>query len=80
MRNGYEIDFYIPGEILIQVCYSLEEPATRKRETSALLQAFVKNPVKNLNIITYQSEEVIVENGVSIHVIPAWKWLLREKF
>ena len=80
LRNGYEIDFFIPGEVLIQVCYSLEEPATRKRETSALLQAFAKNPVKNLSIITYQSEEVIVENGVSIHVIPAWKWLLREKF
>ncbi|MEI7895532.1 MAG: ATP-binding protein [bacterium] len=78
LRNGYEIDFFIPGEALIQVCYSLSEPATRKRETSALLQAFAKNPVKNLFIITYQTEEVLVEHGVNIHVIPAWKWLLRE--
>jgi hypothetical protein len=80
LRNGYEIDFFIPGEALIQTCYSLAEPITRKREISGLLQAFAKNPVKNLFIITYQTEEVIVENGISIHVLPAWKWLLSEKF
>jgi hypothetical protein len=80
MRNGYEIDFFIPGEAMIQACYSLAEPITRKREISGLLQAFAKNPVKSLHIITYQTEELIVENGVTIHVIPAWKWLLSEKF
>ncbi|NOU45917.1 MAG: ATP-binding protein [Bacteroidales bacterium] len=77
LRNGYEVDFYIPGEALIQAAFKLEEPQTRKRETSALINAYNKLPVKSLIIVTYQTEEVIVENGIEIQVIPAWKWLLR---
>lgn len=75
-RNGYEVDFFIPGEALIQVCYSLEEPVTRKREISSLNKVFVKNPVKKLIVVTFNSEETIVENGMEINVVPAWKWLL----
>lgn len=75
-RNGYEVDFFIPGEALIQVCYSIEEPATRKREISSLNKVYVQNPVKRLIIVTYNSEETILENGMEINVVPAWKWLL----
>jgi hypothetical protein len=75
-RNAYEVDFFIPGEELIQVCYSLEESATRKREVSALLKVYDKNPVKHLTIVTYNTEETIAENGMEIKVMPAWKWLL----
>ena len=34
------------------------------------------NPVKRLIIVTYNSEETILENGMEINVVPAWKWLL----
>lgn len=75
-RNGFEVDFFIPGEELIQVCYSLEEPATRKREISSLHKVYDKNPVKRLTIVTYSTEEIINENGMEIKVMPAWRWLL----
>ena len=36
-NDGYEVDFYIPDdELAIQVCYSLHDEETRKRETEAL--------------------------------------------
>lgn len=75
-RNGFEVDFFIPGEELIQVCFSIEQPDTRKREISALLKVCEKNPVKLLTIVTYNTEETIVDNGLTISVTPAWKWLL----
>lgn len=75
-RNRFEVDFFVPGEELIQVCYSLEEPATRKREISALHKVYDKNPVKRLTIVTYNTEEIINENGMEIKVMPAWRWLL----
>jgi predicted AAA+ superfamily ATPase len=75
-RNGFEVDFFVPGEELIQVCYSLEEPATRKREISSLHKVYDKNPVKRLTIVTYSTEEIINENGMEIKVMPAWRWLL----
>ena len=77
LRNGYEVDFYLPGEALIQVCYRFQEYETRKREISALLRAVEKYPVKHLNIITFNQEESITENDRNISVIPAWKWVLR---
>lgn len=75
-RNGFEVDFFVPGEELIQVCYSLEEPATRKRKISSLHKVYDKNPVKRLTIVTYSTEEIINENGMEIKVMPAWRWLL----
>jgi predicted AAA+ superfamily ATPase len=77
LRNGYEIDFFIPGEALIQVCYGFNEPITRKREISALLKAYDKNPVKSLVIVTFNTEETIIERDLEIDVIPAWKWIMK---
>jgi uncharacterized protein len=79
LRNGYEVDFYIPGEALIQVCYRFQEYETRKREISALLKAIEKFPVSSLTIITFSHEETITEGNYKISVIPAWKWVLRNK-
>lgn len=76
LRNGYEVDFYIPGEALIQVAFSLDELSTRKREMNALIKASALYPVKNLLIITFQTEMTLVENGQTIPVLPVWKWLL----
>lgn len=77
LRNGYEVDFYVPGEALIQVAYSLDELSTRKREMIALIKASAVYPVKNLMIITFETEENIVENDREIQVMPVWKWLLK---
>jgi hypothetical protein len=77
LRNGYEVDFYLPDEALIQVCYRFQEYETRKREITALLKAAIKLPVKNLIIITFNQEETIDADNMKISVIPVWKWILK---
>ncbi len=76
LRNGFEVDFLVPGEAIIQVCYKMDELVTRKREISGLVKAGMKHKVKKYLIITYNTDETIQEKGIEIHVIPVWKWLL----
>jgi predicted AAA+ superfamily ATPase len=76
LRNGFEVDFLVPGQALIQVCYKMDEIATRKREVQGLLKASEKHQVISHMIITYNTEEIIHEKGIEIKVIPVWKWLL----
>lgn len=62
---------------LIQVTWSMADEATRKREIAGLLEAAATTGCQNLLIITADEEEEIhTDNGLTIHVIPAWKWLL----
>ena len=76
-HQNIEVDFYIPTKKLaVQVSYSLKEEATRKREITALLKIAKIMDVDKLLIITYDEEEIIMEDGKEIAVVPIWKWLL----
>jgi predicted AAA+ superfamily ATPase len=77
LRNSFEVDFYIPGSLLVQASYSLESRDTRDREVNALIKAQRNYEVEELLIITYDREETIVANSSEIRVIPVWKWMLR---
>ena len=62
---------------LIQVTWSMMDSDTRKREIAGILEASKATGCKNLQIITYdETEDIEVEEGIMIHVIPAWQWLL----
>ena len=75
-HNGIEVDFYIPEiQLAVQVCYSLQDSETRKREMNALVKGSKRIDVKKWNIITKDEEEMISEQGIIIELIPAWKWL-----
>jgi uncharacterized protein len=76
VKDGFEVDFLVQGESLIQVSYSITEPATRKREINSLLKAAEIIPYKNLTVVTFSNEETIITEGLKIEVLPAWKWLL----
>ena len=76
-NKNIEVDFYVPSQSMaVQVSFSIQDYATRKREIEAL---HVMNEAyktdKNL-IITFDEEEMIEENGLQIEVVPIWKWLL----
>lgn len=76
-----ECDFVVEqsGEVqtLIQVCWSLNDDETRRREISGLLEAYDALSGSDLLILTNDEEETIVtETGVKINVKPVWKWLL----
>ncbi len=76
-QHGIEVDFYIlEEEMAIQVSYSLQDVETRKREVNALIKMSKQIHIKKMMIITKDEEETIVQDGLSIEVIPAWKWLL----
>lgn len=79
-KNNYEVDFLIrEGQKvtqLIQVCYSLNQYDTKKREFRSLIKASVELKCKNLLVITFDEEgEANIDSKV-VRVIPIWKWLL----
>lgn len=75
--NGYEVDFYIPKEKwAIQVCYSLKDIDTRKREIAALSKLPKVLDCERRTIFTFDEEQTIEDAYGSIEVVPTWEWLL----
>lgn len=75
--KNIEVDFFIPDDALgIQVSYDMEEESTRKREIKALTSLNSHIPLKRALIVTRDSEELIEFNGLTIEVVPVWKWIL----
>lgn len=63
---------------LIQVTWDMRDEDTRKREIKGIIEAAEATGCRNLTIITADtSEGIILDNGMTIHVLPAWRWLLR---
>jgi predicted AAA+ superfamily ATPase len=79
-KNGREVDFIVPMrdriQMLVQVCESLADPQTRRREVAALKDAMNELGLKSGTIVTRNEEEEIKENGGKILVVPAWRFLL----
>lgn len=79
-RKEKECDFVLQREDqvlqLIQVCWQIEDNETREREIAGLLEAHKVTHCDNLSIITHQQEETIQQDGLTIHIVPAWKWML----
>lgn len=78
-KTGIDVDFYIPdANMAVQVAYSLEGDA-RVREVGNLVKlARAYEEPHRLVIVTKTEEDLIEENGITIEVIPAWKFLLSE--
>jgi predicted AAA+ superfamily ATPase len=79
-RNDKEIDF-VCRQVhqvteLIQVSYEISNPKTLKREIAALTEAAGELRCNNLLLLTWDEERNIVENNLTIEVVPIWKWLL----
>jgi len=79
-RAGREVDFItgrqgVPRR-LIQVCASMSDPQTRKREIAALADAMTELALPQGFIVTRTEEDQIVVDPGVIEVIPAWRFLL----
>ena len=61
---------------LIQVCETLVDPKTRKRELDALAEAMEEFKLENGTIVTRNKEEHITLNSGTVEVLPAWKFCL----
>jgi predicted AAA+ superfamily ATPase len=79
-KSGREVDFIVllrgRTRMLVQVCESLAEPLTRKRETVALNEAMAELRLKTGTIVTRNENERIDSAAGSIEVVPAWRFLL----
>lgn len=80
-NRNVEVDFFVPEEgLAIQVSYSIESADTRNREVSALKALNKIYPLKKALIITYDEEDSVETEGLSIEVVPIWKWLTLRKY
>lgn len=79
-KANQEVDFIIRnqgGETqLYQVCETLVNPATQKREISALENAMAELNLTKSMIITRNEENQIQVKTGAIKVVPAWRFLL----
>lgn len=79
---GYECDFVIRKAkkfiLACQVCFELNLN-NRNREIAGLNGALNYFGLKNGLLLTDNQEEIIKENGLTINIIPAWKWLLQRE-
>lgn len=74
---GREVDFlarYPTGrEELIQVCASLDDPATREREMRALIEAAPHHPAATLHLIALDIPAAIdIPPGIALHRAADW--------
>lgn len=81
-QRAHEVDFVmgdpVVGEawLLVQACASLADGGTRRRELAALRAGMAEFGVDEGWVVTLdESEEVDVPEG-TVHVVPAWRWLL----
>ncbi len=74
IRQGHKIT------AVIQVCMSLKDPATKKREVNGLLEAMQTYELTSGLIITddESGNETIKQDGKNyeINIMPCWQWLL----
>lgn len=76
-----ECDFVVQRGVeinrLIQVTWNMDDEETRRREIDGLIEASEATGCTNLLIITADTtEEIRLDNGLTIYVLPAWRWLL----
>lgn len=79
-QESAECDFVVQRnervDELIQVTWDMSDDNTREREINGLLEASRATGCDKLTIITIDEESAFEINGKTIHVMPAWKWVL----
>ena len=79
-KTGREVDLIVPMRgrppMLVQVCESMADPQTRKREMTALSEAMAELGLKTGTIVTRGEDERTDVAAGTIDVSPAWRFLL----
>lgn len=77
--RNVEVDFYIPSrDEAIQVCTTLDEPATYNREMRALASASKHLKTKRNIMVTMNTSGGAGSEDAFVEIVPIWKWLLEE--
>jgi uncharacterized protein len=79
-KSGLEVDFiarlHDRSRLLVQVCESIADPQTKKREIAALNEAMTEQGLTSGTIVTRRDTEEIEVSAGKIQVIPVWRFLL----
>ncbi len=79
-KNGREVDFIarLPDRSLrlVQVCETLADPPTRKREVQALAEAMAELGINQATLVTRHEDGEIAAGQGTILVMPAWRFML----
>lgn len=79
--GGKEVDFIAEidksEKIAVQVCQSMNDPQTKKREIASLIEAMSELKIDRSFIVTRDEEERIETEYGLIEIIPAWKFLIK---
>lgn len=59
---------------IIQVTFDMSDENTKNREIKGLIEACKNFNLKSGTIITFDSEDELIENGIKIKIIPFYKW------
>ena len=59
---------------VIQVTFDMSDENTKSREIKGLIEACKNFDLKSGTIITFDSEDELIENGLKIKIIPFYKW------
>jgi len=79
-QSGREVDFCVQDKghslKLVQVCESLADESTYKREVAALEEAMIEQRQNFATIVTRNEQQQIVVDTGEIKVVPIWEFLL----
>ncbi len=82
-KSGKEVDFIRLRDRsrrqLVQVCETLVDPRTRKRELAALVEAMTECGLSEGVIVTRSESETLETPAGTVRVVPAWTFLLEER-
>jgi predicted AAA+ superfamily ATPase len=78
--RGEEVDFVLmekgmPAQ-LIQVSVDISRLETKEREVRSLIKGMKHFGLNKSLILTFETAEIIKQNGFEIEARPVWKWLL----
>ena len=78
--SGYEVDFLARSltneALLVQVCASVDDPATLEREVRALQEAMDEHPRAKALILTLESRLPQPPVPKPVRLLSAWQWML----
>ena len=76
-NKGVEVDFCVPEKNLaVQVSYNIDDAETYEGEVGGLVKFLKAFKAYHGIIVTWDTEQTINEEGITVEVIPVWKWLL----
>lgn len=77
LGEGWEVDFVVPEEELIQVSYDVSDPDTLGRELKGLKKAANTFGYKRVTLLTWDTEGEKNIGNLNVKLTPLWKWMLK---